>query len=333
MITKSKRIILNLPPFLFAFLFLSYGQTTTPHRSASEASDTLKGRKIEDSLKLQRAAGVDTLKAKSPYEIGEEVIKGERPYLIEEKKLFVLSPFNPFLLIEERLKPSGYIYDERLYYSVDSLTIPSLFVASNYLRVPVKRRFIYGDVLILFPSFERTVASWRLVILSPYGEEIKRAEGEGMPPATIVWDGRKDDGEMISPGEVYSFTFYAYDAIGNETKITGEPLKISGIFYEEKGKKIISISAREIFKEMGQELTPQAKEILDEAANLVKENFKKELTVFIYSHREDMLPVWVEIIEGELKKRILLPKGTISVAPRFMEGLAPRYSKIDIIIN
>lgn len=282
---------------------------------------------IPDTLKP------DTGKVKRPYEIGEEVIKGEKPYLITERKLFTPPPINPFLLIEERLKPSGYIYDERLYYTVDSLTIPSLFITSNYLRVPVKKRFIYGDVLILFPHFEKTVASWRLIIFDSQGEEVRRLEGKGMPPATIVWNGRKNTGEVIIPGEVYSFSFSAYDAIGNETKILGEPLKIPGIFYEEKGQKIIAISAREIFGEGGEDLTSQAKEIWDEAANLVKENFKKEITCFVYSEKEELLPGWVEVVERELKKRILLPKGTIAVAPRFLPGLSPKYSKIEIIIN
>ncbi|MEO0102475.1 MAG: FlgD immunoglobulin-like domain containing protein [candidate division WOR-3 bacterium] len=293
--------------YLFGFIFLS-----------AQTQDTLKS---------------DTTKAKRPYEIGEEVIRGEKPYLITERKIFAAPRFNPFLLIEERLKPAGYIYDEKLYYTIDSLTIPSLFISSNYLRVPVKKRFIYGDVLILFPHFERTVTSWRLIIFDSQGEEVKRMEKRGMPPATVIWDGRKNTGEVITPGEIYSFSFSAYDAIGNETKIFGEPLKIPGIFYEEKGEKIIAIAAREVFQEGGQELTPQAKEILDEAANLVKENFKKEITCFVYSHKEELLPGWVEIMEKELQKRILLPKGAIATTPRFLPGLAPKYSKIEIIIN
>ncbi len=300
---------------LFIFILPLYPQT----------ADTLKKESPSDTGKKGEG--------KRPYEIGEEVIKGERPYLITEKKLFALPGFNPFRLIEEKLKSSSYIYDEKLYYTIDSLTIPSLFIASNYLRVPVRKRFIYGDVLILFPYFEKTVASWRLVIFDSYGEEVKRIEKEGMPPATIIWDGKKDNGEMIVPGELYSFTFFAYDAIGNETKITGEPLKISGLFYEDKGKKVVSIAAREIFQEWSEKLTPYAKEILDEAANLVKENLKKEIGVFIYSHKEEILSTWAEILERELKRRIILPKGTFSILPRFLPGFAPKYSKIDILVH
>ncbi len=318
--------------FLFILWSFLFGQDQDTQKRKTSAETLKTPKPIVDTLKTKPET-TDTLKGKRPYEIGEEVIRGERPYLIEEKKLFVVPPLNPFFLIEERIKPTSYIYDERLYYSVDSLTIPSLFISANYLRVPVKRKFIYGNVLVLFPQFEKTVAHWRLVIYDGSGSVVKQAKGEGMPPGTIVWDGRKDNGEIIAPGEVYSFAFYAYDALGNETEILGEARKISGLFYEEKGKKVISISAREIFKETSSELTPQAFEILDEAANLIKENFKREITVFVYSPKEEILSFWCQSIERELKKRILLPKGTISVAPRFLPGGQPKYSKIDIFIN
>jgi len=283
----------------------------------------------EETLKTPR----DTTKEKRPYEIGEEVIKGERPYLITEKKLFATPRFNPFLLIEEKIRPSGFIYDEKLYYTIDSLTIPSLFITANYLRVPVKRRLVYGDVLILFPHFERTVANWRLVIFDSRGEEVRRMEGKGVPPPTLIWDGRKNNGEIIIPGEIYSFLFFAYDALGNETKIAGEPVKISGIFYEEKGEKIISVALRDALPAENQEVKEEAKEILDEVANLVKENFKKEITCFLYADREELLAPWSEILERELRSRILLPKGALVIVPRFLPGLTPKYSRVEIHIK
>jgi hypothetical protein len=134
-------------------------------------------------------------------------------------------------------------------------------------------------------------------------------------------------------GEVYNFTFYAYDALGNQTRITGKPQRVSGIVYQDKDEWIITIAGEVIFKRGSSEFTDFAKLRIDEVANIVKEKFKKEVVIYVYTETETLSRARCNILQKEILSRIVLPKEALAVAPRFILGLQPKYSKIEIHIR
>ena len=264
--------------------------------------------------------------------IGEEVIKGETEVMIEDTKPYFAPQIDPFAPINELLAPRSYVLDDALYHSVDSMTIPQHFAHSSYLRVPVERDFIYGDMMVFLPSFEQRVATWDLEVSNSLGETVRRIARKGQPPAVITWDGKTDAGEPIAPGEVYSFTFNAYDAQGNQTRIPGTPQRVNGLVQESGGEWIVSIAADQIFTEGSSQLLERAAPRLDEAANVVKEKFKKQVVVYVYTELERLSAERCSVIEAELNRRIVLPPGALSIVPRFVPGLQPKLSKIEIRI-
>jgi hypothetical protein len=264
--------------------------------------------------------------------IGEEVIKGETEIKIEDMKPFSPPQIDPFSPVNRLLAPESYVLDDALYYSVDSLTIPQYFAHSSYLRIPTERNFIYGDMMVFLPAFEQRVATWDLQVSNSLGETVRRIAHKGQPPAVITWDGKTDEGEPIAPGEVYSFTFNAYDAQGNQTRIPGTPQRVNGLVQETGEEWIVAIAADQIFVEGGAQLLEQAAPRLDEAANVVKEKFKSQVVVYVYTELERLSAERCRVIEAELNRRIVLPPGALSIVPRFVPGLQPKLSKIEIRI-
>jgi len=222
--------------------------------------------------------------------IGEEVIKGETDVRIEDMKPYFPPQIDPFAPVNELLAPESYVLDEALYHSFDSMTIPQHFAHSSYLRIPVERNFIYGDMMVFLPSFELRVATWNLEVSNSLGETVRRIAHKGQPPGVITWDGKTDAGEPIAPGEVYSFTFNAYDAAGNQTRIPGTPQRVNGLVQQVDEEWVVSIAADQIFAEGGAQLLEQAAPRLDEAANVVKEKFKNQVVVYVYTERNDSRP-------------------------------------------
>ncbi len=264
--------------------------------------------------------------------LGEEVITGQVDVKISDPKFFFAPRINPFAPIEDLLAPESYVFDEALYRSVDSMTVPHHFVRSSYLRVPVERDFIYSDIMVFLPSFESRVATWELVVSNSLGETVRRVVRKGQPPALISWDGRTDDGEAIVTGEIYSFTFNAYDAQGNQTRIPGSPQRINAMVFKQDDEWVVSIAADQIFDEGTVMLVEGAPPRLDEAVNIVKERFRKEVVVYVYTEREKLSSDRCTVIRDEVRRRIVLPEEAVKVAPRFIPGLKPKFSKIEIHI-
>jgi len=71
---------------------------------------------------------------------------------------------------------------------------------------------------------------------------------------------------------------------------------------------------------------------LDEAANVVKEKLKSQVVVYVYTELERLSAERCRVIEAELNRRVVLPPGALSVVPRFVPGLQPKLSKIEIRI-
>ncbi|MBA7556552.1 hypothetical protein ES705_49264 [subsurface metagenome] len=192
---------------------------------------------------------------------------------------------------------------------------------------------MYGSIALIIPRFQKTVSSWELVITDTNGDVIRRYAERGLPPASISWDGRTDNGEMSNMDEIYNYVFTAFDAVGNPTRIAGRSYKFTGIVYDEQDSKIIAISSSELFNEKSNYLSTEASEYLDEVANIIKENFKREVVVYSYSESESMAKSRGKVIMDAIIERVVLPEEAIKTAPRFIPGLKPKYSKIEIVIQ
>lgn len=277
----------------------------------------------------------DTIQKTSPanaHTIGEEVIVGETEIKIQDQKYYFPPQIDPWGPVNGLIAPESYVFDEGLFKAVDSLTVPHHFIHSSFLRVPVEKSFMYGEILIFLPSFEHRVATWELIIANSQGETVRRLREKGQPPAVITWDGRTDNGEPVATGDVYSFTFNAYDAQGNQTRIQCEPQQINAVIWKQKNEWVVSVAADLLFNPESAQLTGEAETMVDEIANVIKERFKKEVVVYLYSEKEKLLNDRCQVVEKELLRRVVLPKGALKVAPRFIPGLQPKHSKVEIHI-
>ena len=271
-------------------------------------------------------------KPASAQDLGEEVITGQAEVRVTDAKIWFPPQIDPFAPVNSLLAPETYVLDEALYHSVDSMTVPSHFIHSSYLRVPVERNFIYGDMMVFLPSFESRVSTWELVVANSLGENVRRVTHKGQPPAIITWDGKTDNGDAIAAGEVYSFTFNAYDAQGNQTRIPAQPQRINGMVYQQDGEWVVSVAADQIFVGDGAQLQEQAPQRLNEAANIVKEKFKKEVVIYVYSEQEKLSAERCRVMKSELSSRAVLPTEALKAAPRFVPGLQPKLSRVEIHI-
>jgi hypothetical protein len=269
----------------------------------------------------------------SGHDIGEEVIKGEAELKIQDRKITLNPALDPFAPLDSIISQEKYIFDEKLYATIDALNTPILYLHSEYLRVPLVSRFMYGSIALFVPRFEKTVASWELLITDTNGDIVRKYAERGLPPPSISWDGRTDKGEMCNMGEIYNYVFTAFDAVGNPTRISGRSYTFNGIVYDEQKSKIIAVASSVLFSGESSAFNAEAADYLDEIANVIKDNFKKEVVVFSYSQSESIAKSRGTAVMNKIIERVVLPEEGIKTAPRFIPGLEPKYSKIEIVVQ
>ena len=97
---------------------------------------------------------------------------------------------------------------------------------SPYVGRPWLRQFVSGPVARFQPNV-KGVERWKLVVLDSKGEVVRTYEGKGDAPKDLTWDGRSQNGTLVTPGLTYSYYFEAFDKAGNKRNFVGEGFKVS----------------------------------------------------------------------------------------------------------
>jgi len=61
----------------------------------------------------------------------------------------------------------------------------------------------------------RPVARWVLDILDPVGNPFRQWSGSGTPPATLIWDGTSESGELVQSASDYFVQLTIFDEFGS----------------------------------------------------------------------------------------------------------------------
>ncbi|MCS7250477.1 MAG: hypothetical protein N2323_03985 [candidate division WOR-3 bacterium] len=275
----------------------------------------------------------DSLKSKKePYEIGEEIITGEKRIIINEMKILKLPQIDPFNLLSEKFSLKDIELNKEIVKFTDSIFLSHSFLSFPYFRLPLKEKVLKENLIIFLPEFEKGVKNWELIIYSQKGEIIKRINNKGEPPKAIYWDLKKENGEYINVDEIYYAIFTASDFLGNETKILTPTFFFDGLIYQEKNKKIILINPEKIFKEETKEIKEEGFKIIEEICNIIKNDLPKEIIINFFTKKENYLLEQIKILEEEIKKRVSLNKSSLKIYPQFQKEIFNRINKIEIIL-
>gem|GEM_PF-3400784 len=122
----------------------------------------------------------------------------------------------------------------------------------------------------IFKTNFKQLRQWHLVVRASGGEVYRKIDGKGSPPAEIEWDGLSDSGQPILPGTRYVYDFTAIDKAGNKRTFPGDPFSVSSYYFFNDGKLVIGVSNSELLASDGFHLLPQAREVAQEVAALIR---------------------------------------------------------------
>ncbi|WP_407426709.1 OmpA family protein [Treponema sp.] len=187
---------------------------------------------------------------------------------------------------------------------------------------------------------EETPDSWVISIKDPQGHDFKTFKGNGLPPASVVWDGKSDKGENVVSKNTYTVLLTVTPSktdrlrtkeLTAETKITVNTGLILDVIVPEHEWKIEVQSIAfdpdaASFNKLSEDQVKSNHETLDEVAQQIKDHPGSNVIVEGYANnvsgtekeeKEELIPLSqkrAEAIVDELVKRgidreILTAKG------------------------
>jgi len=180
-------------------------------------------------------SGMILAQAKNP-DLGTEVVTAKID--VEFKPMAFYYEIDPYLPIKVLLQESGFILDPELGKQVEKAVALSTFMADpELLRKPVFVPDLY-DLdhqqlsLDVARYQEKGIVGWEIQILDMGGMTYATLTGKGVLPASVGWNGRNDNGEIISVGDVYTYNVRLTTKDGATIRKGGGTIDVNGIAYE-----------------------------------------------------------------------------------------------------
>ncbi|MBN2380885.1 hypothetical protein JXM67_13890 [candidate division WOR-3 bacterium] len=185
---------------------------------------------------LVLTSGMLLAQPRTEEDLGEEVVTAKID--VEFKPMAFYYEIDPYLPIKVLLEGSGFILDPELGKQVEKAVGRSAFMADpDLLRKPVLVSDVYDlDHQAIDLDVERYqqkgIASWEVQILDMSGMNFRTLTEKGSLPARVQWDGRNEDGDVLSVGDVYTFNVRLTTKAEATIRKGGGTIDVNGIAYE-----------------------------------------------------------------------------------------------------
>jgi outer membrane protein OmpA-like peptidoglycan-associated protein len=155
---------------------------------------------------------------------------------------------------------SGTAASEPAAFEIDNTPPVAQVVSEPKLLRPGKSTALLIPATFNLSASDRNkVAKWQLVVWDKDKKPFHNYVGNGPPPAMYVWDGKGSDNRYVDTGELYYYSLYATDSVGNVGRSPFESVVIllreikltfSSDALFDLGEADVKISAYNILREM-----------------------------------------------------------------------------------
>lgn len=220
-----------------------------------------------------------------------------------EEHLFTYKPvesFNPYLFDSER---------------IECPLIPN-WGSRSVTRAPVttfRTGFASGA----------DVRRWQLEITDYRGEIFRRMTGEGLPPASLEWDGRGDHEGVLRPGFPYSFVFTIEDSGTNSYQYAGSTFSLPFLAYKKGRNLVVEASGHSLFEKRSREPLADAEGRIDRLVREILDAPDRAIQVESWAEEEGLAAGRAEWLADRLEERLLLSGGQVAHAGFAYKGNPP----------
>ncbi len=220
-----------------------------------------------------------------------------------EQQLFSYTPrasFNPYLFDTER---------------VECPVIPD-FGSRPVTRAPVTSFHTGFDG-------KADVKNWQLDITDYRGEIFRRLTGDGVPPATLSWDGRGEHDDLLKPGFPYSFVFTIEDSGTNRYQYAGSTFSLPFLAYREGKNQVLEASGHDLFEKRSRQPLAESDRRIDRLLRDILTAPDRAIQVEAWAEDLALAKARAGWLAQGLEERLLLAEGQVAHAGFAYKGNPP----------
>lgn len=180
-------------------------------------------------------------------------------------------------------------------------------------------------------------ARWELLVIDSAGKEFRKFADKGLPPDTLPFDGKSNEGAWMRVGLAYTAVLNYTDTEQHVHTALGRPFALAGLAVQLPNKnKLISLAAKPLFDtDKGPEqLSERGTIVLQEAAQLIaRYDLGVGLALSANLSKPDpaLAKSAVETCAKELSRELLLAPGSIKTQGN--SGTPDLEERVDIAIG
>ncbi|MFH1618812.1 MAG: hypothetical protein ABIG11_02810 [bacterium] len=221
---------------------------------------------------------------------------------------------------------------------------------SPYVAVPSSNRIVLAwkgePARIFYPRKElskiyeekqsrkaKSKAAWQMVVVDTAGKIFKKFEGQGLPPDTLIFEGRSDDGKWLSVGQVYTGVLTYRDPNGRSHTAMDRPFAVAGLSIQAPQGFVINLAARMMFNAEKGNLSAYGKSLIRETAGIIQRyhpGLNIEATAYLNRSDAQWVRSAAESCDRELSARLLLPEK--AVAARSKPGTRDIEERLEVTV-
>ncbi|MBN1621991.1 MAG: hypothetical protein JW871_05310 [Endomicrobiales bacterium] len=175
----------------------------------------------------------------------------------------------------------------------------------------------------------KKLARWEFVIADDSGNTFQEYSGSGLPPESIVFNGRNSSGDIIEVGYSYSTILRYYDTKNQLHTTVENPFVIMGFAHQKDNGYTISLNLKNLYDERPEVLKEQefsnlGQELLQEASDIIKKKyFAFPVKVVVNSKEQEIAQITSKEIASKLKKMLIRTDETVQeegkITPKSIE--------------
>ncbi len=296
---------------------------------------------LSQTTGAQGSTPADTTDTTATFQSGqvqEEVVKGKAALRIEDAR----KPMSIFSIPAREVMDSFLVAKESqlllsVLYPVESLLVRTYQQPMPYLRRPPDTLLLQEGITLKLPEVRKTekYQRWRVDIYDALGSRVKSFEGNGVPPRQLYWDGIKEDGTPMIPGEAYSAILVRITPRGKERSQPIGILQVPGIQAQaEEGYRVAMWDSRTVFQERTAVPLPTSfRGPFQEMVNFILENLHEEAEIRVYADPEYLVVDQVNYLENYFQKMLPYSTQHWKVTPSFFHPGEFRIPRIEIWVR
>lgn len=169
--------------------------------------------------------------------------------------------------------------------------------------------------LTMNPAIDQTARDWTFAVIDQSGATVDQQDGKGNPPKELIWQGEDRLRGRVAVDTVYIPQVLITNKEGYRRTYQGQPVQYATILFVDRGKTVLEVSSKRLFKDNKDELTKEAFIYLDKICDTIRQNNFIPFAVQVYEASPELAGPRQSAVIRYLSEKLHLSESQISSLP------------------